>query len=538
VEHAVALREAGPLDRELVLGRYRPLRPLGSGGSGSVWLVRDESAARDVALKVVPREGKAGSRAEREVEAAARLRHPRCLRALALERDDRHVYVAYEFVPGRTLREALRGGTLDDTSAVEAGAQVLDALGHAHGKGVVHRDVKPSNVMLVDDSEVSVRVLDFGLAQVSEAETLTASGDVPGTLAYIAPERLAGEEATGAADVWAVGVMLWEALVGRHPFSSVSPLETARRIQEGAPPLASLRPDLPRPLCAAVDRMLELAPGQRPGAKEAAKLIRAGWHLREERPRAATSRSTLAERAAPAALAALFAGTVAFLLPFFPAGWPLLCAALAALAALWSPSAGLAMALAVPVLPLGNLSLGLALAYLPLALGWFVLFARDARSGLFFALGPLLAPIGALALAPVLVTRASGAARRAALAAFAILASAAVAGLTRSPLPLTGEAPPVLGIAGEPSPSAAAGAVAAALTEHSALALEALVFAAAAAAVPFALRFRFWGLAGWGSGFLAFALLAPGGAVDSFPLVLGVWGATALLGLRVVRKPR
>jgi len=538
VEHAVALREAGPLDRDLVLGRYRPLRPLGSGGSGSVWLVRDETAARDVALKVVPREGKAGSRAEREVEAAARLRHPRCLRALALDRDDRHVYVAYEFVPGRTLREALRGGTLDDTSAVEAGAQVLDALGHAHGKGVIHRDVKPSNVMLVENREVSVRVLDFGLAQVSETETLTAAGDVPGTLAYIAPERLAGEEASGAADVWAVGVILWEALVGRHPFSSVSPLETARRIQDGAPPLASLRPDLPRPLCAAVDRMLQLAPGLRPGAKEAAKLIRSGWHIRDERPRAVTSRSTLAERAGPAALAAIFAGGATFLLPFFPAGWPLLCAALAALAALWTPSAGLAVALAVPVLPLGNLSLGLALAYLPLALGWFVLFARDARSGLFFALGPLLAPVGALALVPVLVTRASGATRRAALAAFAILAGAAVAGLTRSPLPLTGEAPPVLGIAGEPSPSAAAGAVAAALTEHSPLALEALVFAAAAAAVPYALRFRFWGLAGWGSGFLAFALLAPTGAVDPFPLVLAVWGATALLAVRLVRKPR
>jgi hypothetical protein len=538
VEHAVALREAGPLDRGLVLGRYRPLRPLGSGGSGSVWLVRDESAAREVALKVVPREGKAGSRAEREVEAAARLRHPRCLRALALERDDQHVYVAYEFVPGRTLREALRGGALDDTSAVEAAAQVLDALGHAHGKGVVHRDVKPSNVMLVDESEVSVRVLDFGLAQVSEAETLTAAGDVPGTLAYIAPERLAGEEASGGADVWAVGVMLWEALVGRHPFSSVSPIETARRIQDGAPPLASLRPDLPRPLCAAVDRMLSLAPSLRPSAKDAAKLIRSGWHRRDERPRAVTSRSTLADRAGPAALAAVFAGASAFLLPFFPAGWPLLCAALAALAALWSPSAGLALALAVPILPLGNLSLGLALAYLPLALGWLALFARDARSGLLFAVGPLLAPVGALALVPVLVTRACGMARRGALAAVAVRAGTAVAGLTRSPLPLTGETPPVLGIAGEPSPGAAAGAVATALTEHSALALEAIVFAAAAAAVPYALRFRFWGLAGWGSGFLAFALLAPGGAVDPFPLVLAVWAATALLAARLARNPR
>src|SRR5439155_1282084 len=123
-------RGNGPMERaavlhhdHLVLGRYRPLRPLGSGGSGSVWLVRDERSARDVALKVVPREGKAGSRAEREVEAATRLRHPRCLRALALERDDRHVYVAYEYVPGRTLRQALRYGELDDTTAVEAAAR-------------------------------------------------------------------------------------------------------------------------------------------------------------------------------------------------------------------------------------------------------------------------------------------------------------------------------------------------------------------------------------------------------------------------------
>ena len=215
MERAVSLHHD-----HLVLGRYRPLRPLGSGGSGSVWLVRDERSARDVALKVVPREGKAGSRAEREVEAAARLRHPRCLRALALDRDDRHVYVAYEYIPGRTLRQALRNGELEDSAAVEAAAQVLDALGHAHGKGVIHRDVKPANVMLEESEEseeVSVRVLDFGLAQLEEADTLTAAGDVPGTLAYIAPERLDGHDATGAADVWAVGVFLWEALAERAP---------------------------------------------------------------------------------------------------------------------------------------------------------------------------------------------------------------------------------------------------------------------------------------------------------------------------------
>jgi serine/threonine protein kinase len=99
---------------ELVLGRYRPLQPLGSGGNGSVWLARDEPTGVEVALKIVPREGKSASRAEREASAAARLRHPGCQRAYALARDSRHVYIAYEYVPGRTLRQALREGAIDD----------------------------------------------------------------------------------------------------------------------------------------------------------------------------------------------------------------------------------------------------------------------------------------------------------------------------------------------------------------------------------------------------------------------------------------
>src|SRR5919201_5781976 len=117
----------------LVLDRYRPLRPLGTGGSGSVWLVRDEESGLDVALKIVAREGKAAARAEREAAAAARLRHPRCIRAYAFARDARHVYIAYEYVPGQTFREALRAGELDDRRTIEAGAQICDALGHAHG---------------------------------------------------------------------------------------------------------------------------------------------------------------------------------------------------------------------------------------------------------------------------------------------------------------------------------------------------------------------------------------------------------------------
>ncbi|MDQ3670507.1 MAG: serine/threonine protein kinase, partial [Actinomycetota bacterium] len=269
-----AARTGGQGTGTLILERYRPLRPLGSGGSGSVWLVRDEQAGRDIALKVVRREGKAGSRAEREVEAATRLRHPRCLRALDLHRDEGHVYVAYEHVRGKTLREALRSGELGDAAAIEAAAQVLDALAHAHGKGVVHRDVKPSNVMLEEGDEVSVRLLDFGLAHVDDAETLTAVGDVPGTLAYVAPERLEGEPVSGAADVWAVGVMLWEALAGWHPFAGPSPVETARRISSGAQPLSRSRPDLPDTLCAVIQRMLERDPRRRPGAKRLAAALR------------------------------------------------------------------------------------------------------------------------------------------------------------------------------------------------------------------------------------------------------------------------
>src|SRR5206468_7638619 len=232
-----------------------------------------------VALKIVAREGKSGHRAEREARAAASLRHPRCQRILSLARDSSHVYITYEYIPGRTLREAMRAGELDDRATIEVAAQISEALAHAHGKGIVHRDVKPSNVLLAQHSDaqpsaVDVRLLDFGLAQMAEFDTLTALGDIPGTLAYISPERLQGLTATTAADVWGVGVLLWEALAGEHPFWGGDMVETSRRIQLGAEPLAGLRPDLPEHVLQTVASALLVNPQRRPTAERLAQELR------------------------------------------------------------------------------------------------------------------------------------------------------------------------------------------------------------------------------------------------------------------------
>jgi Protein kinase domain len=381
--------------------------------------------------------------------------------------------------------------------------------------------------MVEDSDDVSVRLLDFGLAQFEEAETLTAAGDVPGTLAYIAPERLAGAEANGAADVWSVGVLLWEALAGRHPFSSFSPLETARRVQEGAPPLAQLRPDLPRALTTTVDRMLNHDPARRPGAKEAAVQVRLAWSEVGDRPRSLASRSTLAGRAGHAGLAAVFAGGATWLLPFFPAGWPVLIAALVALTALASPTAGLALALATPVLPIGNASSGLAVAYLAVALGWLMLFWRDPRSSFTCLLGPALGPFEAFPLLPVVQDGQRNLPRRIATSAAAVLLAATVAGIR------AGED---LALDATGSPREALSAVFAYLGARPEIWVTALVVAGATAAAPFARTRGLWGVAVWGAVFLAAGLLAPRGAVDPFPLVVWVWIAAGALALPLFRE--
>ena len=427
----------------------------------------------------------------------------------------------------------MRSGDLDDDSAIEASIQILDGLAHAHQRGIVHRDVKPSNVLLAEGPRVSVRVLDFGLAQIQEAETLTAQGDVPGTLAYIAPERLAGAETTEAADIWAVGVMLWEALAGRHPFWRSSLLETARAIEEGPPPLESMRPDLPRPLLTAVDRALDLDPARRPDAVTLAGALRlAGRKRRGGKGRDTTlTMPAVVPRLVPVALAAVFTLWTAWAIPFYPSGWPFGLAALAAGTAFLKPRLGLAFALAVPILPLGNFALGAAMLYSAVAICLLVVCWRESQHGLLFALGLLLAPISALGLLPLAVLAVRAPVRRAILVAAGVLAAGVAAGFRHGSLPFDGSAPPDLGVAASGDPFDVAAALWAALVASPALLVETLVLAAVAALLPLARSRGPWAVALLGGGFLAAALLVVP-AVAAAPLVVAVWATCAAVSVR------
>ena len=523
----------------LVLGRYRPLRPLGTGGSGSVWLARDETSGLEVALKIIAKEGKAAPRAEREAEAAARMRHPYCLRAYGLEADDKHLYIAYEYVPGSTLRQALRAGELGDAGAVEAAAQVLEGLAFAHARGIVHRDVKPSNILVAEEENISVRLFDFGLAQLADAETLTAAGDVPGTLAYISPERLKGETAGPPADVWAVGVLLWEALVGHHPFWRASPLETGEVIKTGAPSLREARPDLPDRLIVAVDSALSVDPTQRPSAAVLAGDLRAVRQerapRRRKRPLLRLAPHALLRKSGAPALAALAAGWAAAALPFYPARGPLLLAALAAGLTAFRSRLGLAFALAVPAFPLGNVSLGLALAYGFVALCWLALMWGEPWRGLLFACGIVLGPLGLLGLVPVLVSGGRDTVRRLAHALAAVLLAGAAAGIDGSSVPFRGGRAPGLDIAGSEHPVAVLQAVWQWLANTPELGLEAVILGLTAAALPFAARSSDLSIAAFGAALLAATMLAAPSA-GALPLVLTGWGTCAFLAVQSRRR--
>jgi hypothetical protein len=251
-------RDGGPL----ILDRYALRRRLGTGAFGTVWLARDERLQRDVAVKILARELISGGRFEREARAAARLSHPGIVTLYEAAVDDEGAYLVSELVRGETLDALLTEGRLSDRDIVEIGVGLCDALAHAHEAGVVHRDVKPSNV-LVPSSARSTRspckLTDFGVARVIDSASLTLTGDVIGTLNYMAPEQAAGLEAGEGADLYSLALVLYEALTGVNPLRAAgwtgSESRRSRQVMR-LPPLRRQRRDLPSGMSDAIDRAL------------------------------------------------------------------------------------------------------------------------------------------------------------------------------------------------------------------------------------------------------------------------------------------
>ena len=264
----------------LILGRYRMERRLGAGGFGVVWLAWDEKLEREVAVKVIPGEGGAGERVEREARAAARLNHPGIVGIYELASDEHDVYLVSELVRGRTLAELTKAGAISDRDVARIGTALCEALEHAHARGVIHRDVKPHNVMVLADPAAGAgfaKLADFGVAHVATGDPLTRTGDVVGTLAYMAPEQAEGARVTPACDVYALALTLYEAWTGTNPVKAAGPAATARRLGRPLPSLAAMRGDLPLELCDVIDDALDIDPALRPAPAK----LRAGLRAAE-----------------------------------------------------------------------------------------------------------------------------------------------------------------------------------------------------------------------------------------------------------------
>jgi hypothetical protein len=261
----------GATGPRVVLGRYRLERRLGAGGFGVVWLGWDEKLEREVAVKAIPREDGGGERVEREARAAARLNHPGIVAVYELSWDEREVYLVSELVRGRTLAELVRARAIADRDVARIGVALCDALDHAHSHGVIHRDVKPQNVMVVADPAAGAgfaKLADFGVAHVASDNPLTNPGDVVGTIAYMAPEQAEGAKIGPTSDVYSLALTLYEAWTGTNPLRGGGVAATARRVGKPLPSLSGMRRDLPLELCDVIDDALEVDPTLRPTPKQ------------------------------------------------------------------------------------------------------------------------------------------------------------------------------------------------------------------------------------------------------------------------------
>ncbi len=264
--------------RATTLGEYEIIGELGRGGMASVYLAHDIALDRQVAIKVIsPSLGASPplvERFRREARTAASLSHPNIIPIYAVRHSDRLLYFVMKYVEGRPLDSILREtGALPVNTVQAILGQVAGAVGYAHRHGVVHRDIKPGNI-LIDDEGWCV-VTDFGIAKVAESEGLTTSGVMVGTPAYMSPEQCLSNDVTGASDQYALGVVAYEMLTGRLPFPGSSMMSVMyAHVHVPVPEITSLRDEVPPELASTIMRMLAKEPGDRwPSVEEAAAAL-------------------------------------------------------------------------------------------------------------------------------------------------------------------------------------------------------------------------------------------------------------------------
>ncbi|MGA4850724.1 serine/threonine-protein kinase [Streptomyces sp. G5(2025)] len=260
----------------LIAGRYRLLAKLGHGGMGTVWRAKDETVDREVAVKEprlpdhLPERERANAfeRMRREARAAARLDHPAVVNVHDVAVEDGQPWIVMELVRGRSLGAALQEGTLGARDAARIGLEVLNALDAAHQAGILHRDVKPDNVMLGRHDRVILT--DFGIAQIEGETNLTDTGGFVGSPEFIAPERVLGQRPGPASDLWSLGVVLYAATEGVSPFrrnNTPATLQSVLNATPAAPASAS------GPLARVIDGLLAKDPAQRPNAAQVRALL-------------------------------------------------------------------------------------------------------------------------------------------------------------------------------------------------------------------------------------------------------------------------
>jgi serine/threonine-protein kinase len=249
----------------LLAGRYRVIRRLGSGGAATVFLCEDQRLGRKVAVKRMHAHSPEDitRRLRREARLGASLSHPGLVSVFDTETYEEGVFIVMEYVEGETLAEALSRGPLGARRAVEVLRALASALDHVHAQGIVHRDVKPANVLLGNDG--SVKLADLGVGIATDNTRITQSGQVLGTPAYMSPEQIDGATPTPAVDIYALGALAYETLTGEKARKGNTPLEVAHRVTTEPPPdLRSAWPDAPPEAAMAIKRAMARNPADRP----------------------------------------------------------------------------------------------------------------------------------------------------------------------------------------------------------------------------------------------------------------------------------